>query len=754
MKLATERKVVEVTNTQGGGKFSIKATAKAFAILSSGLYSDKILAIVRELCCNAYDAHVSANKADLPFEIQLPTDLNPTFHVKDFGVGLDDHQVRGRWVTEGDKQVWEHGIYTTFFDSSKADSNDYIGALGLGSKSPFSYGQTFFVTSRFNGIVRTYSMFINQDGEPEVQLMTEEPTEEGNGVCVELAVKKDDIIKFRTAAKRALMYFKPMPVVKGCVNFQPFLVKHLYGDELWKIRHVESDADIRGPYVVQGFVSYPIDFGQLPESLHDLRNINLDIYVPIGDVDVAASREQLSYVKSTIANLTKYLETVATNIRDMFQQQIDKRPTLWEARKLHEVSRAQPGTSDVYKRLDKENPFLWKGVQLHQNYTINLSGIDTINIIRVTPKVRRYTTKLQFQQMWNKESLVTEAALSQTRNTIMIVDNVVKGSIKLAEHAMDIANSDHAYVFRLENKKPDPATVQLQAEQIENIRLQFGEPTLVYLSEYLNQLGKGGETRPAYKAKAKDEFYIWKGFRKSTGGYRDDAIRTFSSKCWTTEKIDVSEGGFYVQVSGLSVIKDYARPDFTVHYIDRIIAAARGCGVIASGTTIYGVNEKRYALIKGNPKWINLFDHINSQWDKLIPQIQANAHAKKLQSYLNDCFVTVLNQDWSIERFRNSMTNCPLKDTLDLLLAEITDTHDNDKQKSLLELYDHTPNPNHVADLTESYQQKGYETYTTWCNEYGKYPMLRLVDWESISRTDMEAIIEYVNAIIAVHGIR
>jgi HSP90 family molecular chaperone len=85
----------EVTRegAQTEATFTIKATSKAFDILSSGLYSDKIQAIVRELSCNAYDAHVAAGKVDVPIEIRLPTSLDPTFYVKDYGIGLDHEAI-------------------------------------------------------------------------------------------------------------------------------------------------------------------------------------------------------------------------------------------------------------------------------------------------------------------------------------------------------------------------------------------------------------------------------------------------------------------------------------------------------------------------------------------------------------------------------------------------------------------------------------------------------------------------------------
>lgn len=68
--------------------FSIAMNAKAFRVLSSGLYKDKIGSIVREISFNAKDAHVDAGKPDVEFYVHLPDDFEPYFAVRDYGKGL------------------------------------------------------------------------------------------------------------------------------------------------------------------------------------------------------------------------------------------------------------------------------------------------------------------------------------------------------------------------------------------------------------------------------------------------------------------------------------------------------------------------------------------------------------------------------------------------------------------------------------------------------------------------------------------
>ncbi len=256
MKLHADRSEVERSNVASEKTFCIKTTAKAFDILSSGLYTDPKLAIVRELSCNAYDAHVAAGRADVPFEIHLPKGLEPWFHIKDQGTGLSDEDVMN--------------LYTTYFDSTKTESNAFIGALGLGSKSPFSYTKAFEVISRFNGKRRTYSAFINEEGVPSIARMGEINTDECNGLEVRVTIQQSDFYEFATRTAKALRWFPLKPVVVGYPNFkfeQP--PKERLEGEGWKMFESGFSGDDSKMTAVQGNVSYKVDISKLALSVSD-----------------------------------------------------------------------------------------------------------------------------------------------------------------------------------------------------------------------------------------------------------------------------------------------------------------------------------------------------------------------------------------------------------------------------------------------------------------------------------------------------
>jgi len=288
MKSVIQRNKVQRMGVQSEGTFRIKATGKAFRILSDGLYSDKITAIIRELSCNAYDAHVEAGTLDKPFSIHLPTQFEPTFSLRDFGIGLSHNDVIQ--------------VYTTYFESTKTESNDFIGCLGLGSKSPFSYVDNFTIVSFYNGEKRTYNAFMNEDSIPSIALMATEKNKEHNGVEVSFAVGTNDFRSFYSRMPNVFRYFKIQPKLTGHTDITITPVEYGLQGDGWGIRKDNN----YGARAIMGNISYPLDDMDNDKVTKDEWSIirsSIDIQFEIGELEVAASRENISFNKATINNI-------------------------------------------------------------------------------------------------------------------------------------------------------------------------------------------------------------------------------------------------------------------------------------------------------------------------------------------------------------------------------------------------------------------------------------------------------------------
>ena len=307
--------------------FAIKASAQAFRILSDGLYSDKVRAIIRELGSNAWDAHIEAGTTDRPFQVHLPNEIEPWYAIRDYGTGLSHDKVMG--------------LYSTYFDSTKDSSNDFTGAMGLGSKSPFSYTDAFTVTSFYNGEKRIYMIDIGTDGVPHVGLVDGSPfpTDEHNGLEIKIAVKRDDFWDFQRKAEQVFKRYPLVPEVVGTAEFEIEKVKYSYQGEGWRL----IDGTRGQSYAIQGTVAYPIRVDNLQGIDYDKRrlyvNLAVELDFDIGELEVSASREDLGYDERTSKNIMAAFERAVKDLTEIVQAEFDSFDNHWDAevalRKVH-----------------------------------------------------------------------------------------------------------------------------------------------------------------------------------------------------------------------------------------------------------------------------------------------------------------------------------------------------------------------------------------------------------------------------------
>lgn len=299
--------------------FAIKTTAKAFEILSSGIYSNKIRAVIRELSCNAYDSHVEAGKPEVPFKLHLPDAFEPEFSVEDFGVGMSPEVVEE--------------LYTTYFSSTKTDTNDLIGGLGLGSKSPFCYTDQFTVRSRKDGVECIYGAYISSDGAPSIQKKSERATTEPNGVKVSLAVDPSDFQEFYSEAQEVFKFFRVQPECNknlgtdDYINFEILDSHGMIGKNTWR----------NELHIVMGNVAYFVSTHStiinkfeswIKEELRS--GVNYFFKFDIGSLNVAASRETISFDEETTENFINRITYLMNGALSRIQKDIDLLPSLSE----------------------------------------------------------------------------------------------------------------------------------------------------------------------------------------------------------------------------------------------------------------------------------------------------------------------------------------------------------------------------------------------------------------------------------------
>ncbi len=281
---------------------SLNDQAHLMKILRDTLYSDKVLAVLREYSSNAWDAHRDAGKPDLPIKVTLPTHLDPTLTIRDFGAGLSQEDV--------------FAVYTQYGASTKRNSDNSVGMLGIGSKSGFAYSDTFTIVSYHGGTKKTYVAALEKSEKGVIDLLHEESCGSETGIAIQMAIKQDDVREFTEKAQKLFVFFKPLPDINVPLPVLPPSQAPLVNGRIYKSGDREGTIG-DGWVAVMGCIPYRINLSQLrshnskfgtddEEGISPfLENLSGALYFNIGELEIAASREELKYNDPTKEALIK-----------------------------------------------------------------------------------------------------------------------------------------------------------------------------------------------------------------------------------------------------------------------------------------------------------------------------------------------------------------------------------------------------------------------------------------------------------------
>lgn len=386
--------------------------AKACVFLRDKIYTDKILATVRETITNAIDEHVKHN-VDRPVEtgIRRNAQNKYEFFVRDFAKGLSDDSLRN--------------IFGMYFRSTKSNSNAMIGGFGLGAKAPSCYNDTFYVDSYFEGIKTSYAFTMGADesGSSVVQILDigrEETTESGLEVFIE--VKPSDVNDFNT---------KIHSLVKYC-NV-PIEYKNHYGDTVVPLEATTKitkngyvfkfyPSDTR-TFLQMGNVCYEMSFdysilGQFSRHTYPHEGYHTVVVdIPIGKMSLPISRESFEVTSANTRVREEIKAAYAEIIKEDLVQFEGK--TLLEliAEKNEQVFKGNifsqhksvlyPDTYEFLSRLGRCN-----------QATIDVDAVEILNgkkLVALIPDKRT-------ADMWH--SRLTDKAIEQNKSYYYITDSL------------------------------------------------------------------------------------------------------------------------------------------------------------------------------------------------------------------------------------------------------------------------------------------------------------------------------------------
>jgi len=502
MKLNHSENKIERSRDFEESQYTIEATAKAFSILSDGLYSNKVRAVIRELSTNALDAQTDNGNPGEPFNVHLPNDMEPFFSIRDFGTGLSHEDCMS--------------LYTTYFRSNRTESNNSVGCMGLGSKSPFAYNDSFSVESFYNGTHKVYSAYKNEKEEPVFALLSSQETQESNGLRVSFPVNSDDNFEFKEEAKQLYSFFTVKPNITGSDIDIKKLSYLIEGDD-WAIHDGSDSRDYSwGACAIMGNVCYPINADSIDSDKKTIQHIlrgNIDIHFDIGDLSVTPSRESLSYNEYTKKNILNKIDRIIGEIGKILETKLEACETLWDARLLYSELKKSDKILNSLSGVFDTNDVKWRDCNMFENNSTSIPIWEIKDL-----DCQRFHKGLWRETVHNEKGV---GAIPSETDILFYLDDLGRGAISRCKTCVESNGGKEIYLIRGGD------------EVIKNFLEKMGmRPSVL---KNVSTLEKAIHTYSSGRGRVRSKACVYK-----KGWNTNDH--------WSDEEVDLESGGIYVEI--------------------------------------------------------------------------------------------------------------------------------------------------------------------------------------------------------------
>ena len=378
MKLEIEPQDVAVHGDFKTSEFKTGDSAFIVDLLADKVYSHKERAVIREIACNAHDSHILAGTEDVPFDVHLPTRLEPYFSLRDYGTGLTDMGIRDHYAGIG--------------LSTKRNDQNLIGCFGIGTLSPYSMADSFTVKSWKDGVCRTYSCYRDEQRLPVVSLLTECETDEPNGVEVNVSVE-GRVYEFGVEAVHVFKFWEgTLPnindkyVVEQCEDARK---GYAFEGDGYGLKNTWGDV-----FAVMGNIAYAI-----PRELDELGGQGY-LKFELGELSFDTGRENLAMDTKTKEALKAKFAAVKEALTADAIAQIKALPTAWDQSVLaNELNKGELGRkikADLHEYAPNKTT---EKMTYFSGGARSYGGIDKgfTQMIPIGDKVEYYASKPRFQ---------------------------------------------------------------------------------------------------------------------------------------------------------------------------------------------------------------------------------------------------------------------------------------------------------------------------------------------------------------------
>jgi hypothetical protein len=437
MQIITEARKVTAAGMQASRAFTVKAGAHIMTVLS-GLYADPIDAMVREYLTNMYDAYLAlARVRGMTIEqlvkspdftapvLSLPTTMAPELVFQDFGIGMDM------------ETVWN--VYTSYGESTKSGSNDEVGGFGLGSKTAFCYngGATWTVEARKDGQSHLFMAAIGTDSVPRLDHVQSTPTMAHTGVTIRIPIRRGDLDKVHQAARKYAPHFPIALTVEGThTPIQPVAYQFRAGG--WGLRKMERARRPHYPYgnagnltVIMGNVPYTVQVtdAMFPRAVHHgdyekryfFSYNHIDLFLPVGSVDIVPSRDNLKYTDRTVDAIRRAIATLLPELAVEVSKSCAACATEWEALTMMLAFNEIPHLASVVPTMQ------WK--QSTVNHTEGVvRSLKALKALDPSATITVYGTE-NSDKSAIIERTVDKISMRPGNETVVVRDDLTKGTV-------------------------------------------------------------------------------------------------------------------------------------------------------------------------------------------------------------------------------------------------------------------------------------------------------------------------------------
>lgn len=557
MKVAEAPLNVELNVNMEPQIMPMRANRRSYQVLFRDIYPYPIKAIVRELATNAADSHARAGTQDVPFKVHLPNSLEPWFSVCDYGTGLSPEKFL---------------LYQTFFDSDKIETNNETGCIGIGSKSPFAYADSFTVENRYEGRISFYNFFLSDKGPAWVKL-SDDPTEEANGLEVKFAVSEKDFGSFYDWSKRVLPWFEIKPEITGWAGYKLEEEEYVIKTKDFEIPKIAT----HNSNVVMGNVAYQLGSYDMPLSDMGRKLVEwgVNIRIDLGDAEITASREKLQYTDRSRELITKHIDSMLEIIKNDVQKQIADAPTVWQARTMfHDMKHSIIGSIRSLTTVKWNNEPLSDYIKIQE--FITQEEFDAKKVLAERLERRRENFKRH----------ETNTLIASSEKIFFLNDLEHGGYARMSSYLRSKVE-DEGYVLTLH-----PSISQKFLDET-------GIGEVVIKSSTLPKPERQNKVSSVRVREKKAS--LVKFNRKSWG--------KILANYWDSAEVDLDEGGIYVEINHYKVKNFNKREEMDPSELNRYLKNIESL-VVDDDIEIYGIRSMDIPKIQRKGNWIKLDDYI------------------------------------------------------------------------------------------------------------------------------------------------